>query len=252
MIWRVVKRILFGLLALVALPFVLLVIIFLAIPVRYKVDANTGVGGQSTAYVRITYLFGLVRMTYKYINNDGLVKIRIFGIPVGRKKKQLPEAERKSFFNKIAEENKPDKTKKPDKSKTPIKKRLTGIKDNISAVLTYPNRKAVIDLFKKMLKRQWKIIKPKKLNISGQVGFADPAQTGFLFAAYGVVAEFLNIRKYIQLSGNFDTPHTVVLLDIYVKGSINAARMMFAVLNFIRKKPIRKLIKDIINLREDD
>ena len=246
MIWRVVKWILFGLLALVALPLVLLIVIFLAIPVRYKVDATTGRGDENTAFVRVTYLFGLVRATYEYLNSNGTLKIRIFGIPVRRKKRQLPDAEKKT--PDTPETVKAQKTEKAraDKPKRPIKERFANIKDNVTKVWTYPNRKKIVTLTLKMLKRLWKIIKPKKLNIFGEVGFADPSQTGFLFAAYGVAQGFLNIRKYVQLSGNFDTPHTVVQLDIYAKGSISVARMILPILNWVRKKPIRKLIKDAI------
>jgi len=248
MIWRVVKWILFGLLALLALPLVLLVIIFLAIPVRYKVDAVTGQGDANKIFVRVTYFFGLVRATYR----DKAFKMRIFGIPIGRKNRQLPDAEKKTEQKvegkmldllKSVKEEKPAEKENP---KRPIKERLANIKDSITKVLTYPNRKKILSLTLKMLGRLWKIIKPKKLNISGEVGFEDPSKTGFLFAAYGVVAEFLNIRKYVQLSGNFDTTHTVAQFDIYIKGSINVARMMLPILNWVRKKPIRKLIKDII------
>jgi len=250
MIWRVVKWILFGILALIALPFVLLIAIFMAIPVRYKVDASTGRDGQNIAHIRATYLFGLVRITYEYLNGEGATKIRIFGIPFRKKKQKSVDSKIESTDQrKLAKEvKKAKKTKKAAKPDKPIIKRLKGIKDNITVILTYPNRKTIISLIKKMLKKQWKVLKPKKLNISGEVGFADPSKTGFLFAAYGVVAEFLNIRKHIQLSGNFDTPNTVVMLDIYVKGSINTLRIALPILNLILKKPIRKLIKDIINL----
>jgi len=253
MILRIVKWILFGLLALVSLPFVLLAAIFMAIPVRYNVNVNTGRDGQNIAHVRATYLFGLVCMTYEYLNGEGATKIRILSIPLGKKKQPPSDSKIKSpNKRKLAKEakkaKKSEKTAKPGKPERSIIKKLKGIKDNVTAVLTYPNRKTIIDLVKKMLKKQWKVLKPKKMNISGVVGFADPSQTGFFFAAYGVVAEFLNIRKHIQLSGNFDTPSTVVMLDIYVQGRISALRMVLPILNLVRKKPIRKLIKEIINL----
>ena len=254
MIWRVVKWVLFGLLALVALPLVLLVIIFMTIPVRYKVEAATGRADGNRVFVRITYLFGLIRATYR----DDTVKFRIFGIPIGRKKTQQPDAEEKagkkpSGLLKFASKKTPKKEPaKPDKPKIPLKKRLSGIMDNIAAVWNYPNKKDIASAVKKMCIKQWGILRPKKLNISGEVGFADPSRTGFFFAGYGVVTEFLNIRKHVQLHGNFDTDRTVVALDVFAKGSINAARMMFVLLGFACKKPIRKLIKDIINLREDD
>lgn len=255
MIWRVVKWILFGILALVALPLVLLAILFIAIPVCYKIDANTGRGDQNTVHVRATYLFGLVRITYEYLNGEGATKVRIFGIPL-RKKKQKQANLKTPNKRKLAKESKKAKKavkpKMPNKPKRSIIERLKGIKDNISMVLTYPNRKIIIDLVKKMLKKQWKVLKPKRFNISGEVGFADPSQTGFLFAAYGVVLEFLDIRKHIQLSGNFDTPNTVLILDIYVKGSVSAIQVVLPILNLVRKKPMRKLIKDIINFREDN
>jgi len=257
MIWYVVKWILFGVLALVALPFVLLVAIFMAIPVRYKVDASTGRGDKNIVHARATYLFGLVRITYEYLNGEGTTKIRIFGIPIRKKKQQSADSKvmtpnKRKLAKELKKAKKVAKLKEPSKPKRTIVERLKGIKDDISRVWTYPNRNTIIDLIKKMLKKLWKILKPKKFNISGEVGFADPSQTGFLFAAYGVVAEFLNIRNNIQLSGNFDTPNTVVILDIYVKGSVSAIRILLPILNLVRKKPIRKLIKDIINFREDN
>ena len=255
LIWRVVKRVGLGLLVLVALPLILLVVVLLAIPVRYKVDAVTGVGGdgQHKAVVGVSYLFGLVRLAYNYLDGEGKVTPRLFGIPLksrtAHSTHDIKKAPKKDKPPKAASKEKKPSKKKPKPS---LKQKYVKLKSNTNMVLTYPNRKAIIGHFLSMLKKQWKILKPKRINISGIVGFTDPSHTGFFFAAYGVVAEFLDIRRYIQLSGNFDTPHTVVQLQIHAKGSIRLGRMIIPIIGLLLKKEIRKLIKDIINLGEED
>ena len=140
------------------------------------------------------------------------------------------------------------------KTKTSIKDKLTNLKKDIDGVLQYPNRKIVTKLVIRAIKKTMKLLLPKHMHITGQVGFSDPSTTGFFMAGYAVLYGALNAGHHVQISGIFDTPSTVVKLNGNVKGRINILRITLPTIGLLLKKSIRTLIRDLLKLtkRKED
>ena len=262
---------------------IVLTLILISIPVRYNVKANTGAGREHTAFVKASYLFRLVRGRYIYENGEGKLEAYIAWFDLGKRlnapKVEKPEEdpghqeaytpENSKILAMIEKYVEPDSSAKPDEAEeappvTPgskpkfsdkiksIKEKYAELKRKKDAVLTYPNRKIIMELTWRMVKKIFKVLKPKHFNIYGTVGFEDPSKTGMFIGLYEVFAELLKIRKNVRIGGNFDTPTTAIALYIDVKGSINIARMTLPIIGLLIKKPIRTLIKDLLKLREED
>jgi len=279
-LWMILWGILWVLLGIIALVvlIVLLFVILLAIPIRYNVEAATGGDAGNTAFIRVGYLLRLVRMVYEYRDGAGQLKIKVAWFTLGKKKaSKVAEPPRKdnpvdSNHHSLAVhsniETSPKKAEPANKipehyksfaEETPsagwfqsLKDNYAKIKSNIDMVLTYPNRKIIIDLVLHTAKKLFKIVKPKRFIITGTVGFSDPSTTGLFVGACEAAAEYFNIRQNVRLGGNFDTAKTEASLQINAKGSISMARVALPIIRLWLKKPIRTLIRDIRNLGEDD
>jgi len=240
---------------------VLLAILLAALPVSYRIEARTGEEGGSVARVHVRYLFGLVRARYVYEKGTGELDARVAWIKVPRgKKKDIPaESLTPQDQNKASHAKHPDSIRtqsndghmvqpaKPDSTGSSLKEKLQKIKSNISMVKDYPNRQIITALTLRTLRKLAKILKPKHIKIAGVLGFTDPAITGLFFAAYEAAAEALRLRKHIQLSGNFDTQQTHISLQISIRGRISLARTALPLIGLALKKPVRKLIGDLIS-----
>lgn len=275
--WKIVRPLL--LLAAVALAFIFirvilwilfvviciftLLVILLAIPIRYNVRAGTVSGGEKTALAKVNYFFWLVRAVYVYENSEGKFKAYIGWYQLGSRKKKAKKVEEQAAVTESAApsaEQVDEKEPEPQAKQTPepkpkgrfksIKEKYAKIKGNINMVREYPNRKVITELVLGTTKKLFKILKPKHFDIYGTIGFADPAKTGMLIGLYEALAELLNIRQNVRLYGNFDTPNMALDLQVTAKGSISIARMSLPIIILLIKKPIRTLIKDL--LREED
>ncbi|MPM80261.1 hypothetical protein SDC9_127308 [bioreactor metagenome] len=95
--------------------------------------------------------------------------------------------------------------------------------------------KAVIRLIKSLLKG----VKPNNFYLIGTVGLSDPALTGEVVGAAWALNGMLN--KRIEISAAFD--REVIEGEIYIKGIIVPAYMLFCFIRFALVKPVRKIIK---------
>jgi len=228
------------LLCILAVPIVLpILIIVLVVPIRYKINVSTGQSGGTEALVRVTYLFGLIGVIYDYSGGLGTTLFRIAWVKFGSKKK--PERKKKT-----AKTKRKKKIKNKETPKTSLKEKYTKIKSNASGVLTYPNLRIIIGHVLHTLKKLWNTTKPRRLNVSGTIGFEDPSTTGLFFAAYGVVRQILGLGQNVDISCNFNTPCTIVQLKIYVKGRVCIGRVVWLILMLAIKKEIRALIGDLL------
>ena len=223
----VMMWILLGIVALL-LSIVLIAALLAIIPVRY--DAKVAVGDETTAIVRVSYFFRLIYFVYEYRKDVRKTTLRIVGF---RKKLAIDKSEPSTKKNK-------KKVYKQDESES------DGIIDTIQSVLTYPHRKIIMDLCISALKKMSKHLKPKKIDISGVIGFEDPAHTGWLLGAYEALAGIFKIRQNVRLYGDFNVSSTVVKLDVFVKGSISIASVSWPFVWLAVQKPIRGLIWGLV------
>jgi len=258
---RIVLWILLGITTFIVFIFLLLTVL-LAMPIKYNVTGNTVAGREQTALVKVSYLYRLLRAVYVYENGEGQLKYYLAWYELKKRKKKnrtTPVPEPNIEVNKQDSVNtkaqlKPDMAESappqpsldsPGKSES-IKNKYTKIKGSLNAFLTYPNRKIIMELVWRTTKKIAKILKPKHFDISGTIGFEDPAKTGLFIGMYEAVAELLKIRQNLRLDGNFDVPCTTIDLQVSVKGKIRIIRMTLPIIGLLIKKPIRTLIKDLL------
>ena len=235
--------ILLGILALFLL-IILLTFILMAAPIRYEVSAN--VGEKTTATIKVSYFFRLIYFVYKYDDNIGTSTLRILGfrkkMNFGDFKPKNDDSAKKEILQKLKLNKGKNKEKEANEHENEEKLGLGKIVGSIRTVLTYPHRKTIINLSLCAIKKTCKVLKPKKINISGIIGFEDPATTGFFLGAYECLAGMLKARQHIRLAGDFNASSTTVQLELFVKGSISGLRLTWPILWLAWQKPIRGLI----------
>jgi len=234
----------------------LFLVLFLCVmPVRYKIRASTM--NETEAWVHVSYLLRLVTFAYEYREGKGVSTLRIAGFRLGtesgaKKEEDLdkPKKQKREGIFKLTRSKKKSKTEPEEKPDEKPKKKSDGFIKKVKAVLTYPQGKTIIKLVFEALRRMGRVILPKQLRVTGQIGFADPSATGMFVGAYEALTGALRLRHKVSLCGDFTAESTVVRLDITARGSISVARLSVPVIWLLLKKPIRKLIKDI--MRKED
>ena len=253
--------------------FILLLTIVLCLGrIKYRVDAH--VGNDKTAYVEISYLFRLVNFVAEYrdkkFENHTRVAWMKFGEKKPRKKKKrkskvtVPNGDEQKAHNIAAhigpseesitpksqpagktmpsdiENSEPEQKEKKDRLK-PLKQ--------AKAVLTYPDLKTIIGLCFQCLQKFIKALKPKRLDISGIIGFDDPCTTGWFMGAYEAAAGTAQLRHKIRLLGSYH--EKALQLDIEAKGRTSLWGLLWPFIWLYLHKPIRVAIHEHI-LREED
>ena len=220
----------------IILGLILLVIFLSIVPIKYEVNAATFNFHDSSTKVRVSYLFRIIIFIYEYDNSKTEMLFKIIGFPI---KIKTPETSIKEAVEKISEElPKPDETKKKEDSG------LDEIINIVNEVLTYPHRKTIMGIVLKWFKKISVILKPKQLSISGTIGFADPALTGMLIGFYEALAGVFKLRRQVRLAGDFSADATEVKLNIFLRGKLCVARLIWPTIWLVLQKPVRGLLKD--------
>ncbi|MCL2198399.1 MAG: hypothetical protein FWB80_05710 [Defluviitaleaceae bacterium] len=218
----------------VLIGLILLVILLLAVPVRYAVTATHD---NATNYtIRATYLFKIVRFYYE--NIDGVENSRfyiVFFRISSKKKDSKPKSKTEKTEKK--EELPVDSPKKES-----ITKKIT----NAYEVLTDGQGKTIIKQVVGTLKKVARSLLPEYVNVNGSVGLACPFKTGLLFGAYETIAGmFPSIKEKVTLTGDFNSDDVVFRLNATVRGKINALRIILPILFMVIKKPMRTFLLDL-------
>ena len=282
---RILKKILWVLLGLIALPLALLLFVIVLIltvvmclgRIRYRVDAN--IGDNTTALIEVKYLLRLVHCVIRYKDGKFDNRIRVAWIRLGEEKppkvkkphkpkktKTLPAKSHTDAQVVSTPQDDPklkpatDAPTPPPKKSTPKseppspepedekKDRLKPLKQ-AKAVLTHPDLKTIIGLCFQCMQKLFKALKPKRLDISGVVGFDDPAATGWFMGAYEAAAGIMELKSKIRLLGSY---HEKALhLDIKARGRACMGRLLWPFLWLYLKKPIRVVLHGHILRKED-
>ena len=247
---NILKYIAIALGVILAILLLLFVIVLLS-PLSYKVMALKD-AKASAASVRVSWLFGIVRFWFKYIDDDTETRFSIFGIklkcesedngdkPQKQKKRKKPEKKEKksgetSRFNPLNLLSKRSKH-----SKNEPEEKFGFIKD----IIDFPDKKEILRLLILLTKRIFKAIKPRHFYLSGEIGLEEPDKTGLLFALLSIIRVFAG--KNIYLTANFH--EEVLKIDFKMKGYTNVLKLCLPFLRFVLSKPIRRILKRI---RED-
>jgi len=228
----IVLWVLFGIIGVI----VLVTLLILFAPINYRVQAK--IGDETSALIYVSYCFRLVYYAYEYYGSDSKSTLRIFGF-----KKNIELSGNKTEKIKKAKKANTKKKKKPkQKSKPKTEKDSGGAFDFVRSVLTYPHRKTIMSIIVQALKKFGRAVCPKILDISGKVGLADPANTGFFLVAYEFFANIMRVRQNVRLTGEFNSDELTLEADVFVKGRVSVWRLSRPFLWAVLQKPMRRLI----------
>lgn len=147
----------------------------------------------------------------------------------------LPETEAvedESFFTGDEDgkaEEKEEKTEKEGKI-PPILRELWSIED----------KREILKAFGRLLRRLLRGILPGNFFLRATVGTGDPPTTGYLLGLAGILTA--KFGDDIQIKGDF-TKATLEDVAVRIKGKIVFGRLLWAVLAFALKKPVRRAIR---------
>ncbi|MCL2603056.1 MAG: hypothetical protein FWD90_01090 [Defluviitaleaceae bacterium] len=253
---KVIKKVLLWLLCFIV--FILLspiILLLLFAPFRYAVVARR-LNGKTTVRVKASYLFRLITAHYVYKEGKSLSHIRIAGFLIGSGKKKPPEdikskepaplpAEPLTDVESVTDAE-PAVNAEPSPDPEPLRQgsepsppqRESG--RNLRSILTYPELKTIIRLTLLCMKKTVKALLPKRLDISGALGFDDPAATAMFIGYYEAAASFLNLREKVRISADF--AESGIRYKVSAAGRFSMAGLSRPVLRLLLKKPIRKFI----------
>ena len=97
--------------------------------------------------------------------------------------------------------------------------------------------KAAFATCKKSLGRMLKHILPNKMRVRIAYGLADPADTGYVLAVYGMLPEFIGKRIFLQP----DFEQQIFNGDFNIKGAIRVWTLLYQVLRVLMDTNCRKL-----------
>ena len=233
---KVLKWILIPIAVIVAVPFLLLVLLLFCFPIRYRVFAKFD--ESKDVRVKVSYLFGLVRLKYFQQNGKNDASLWIFFLRFRSKAKQennLSQNEKTadivSFAQKKVEKYAIDKEIKSENM-------WMSLKD----ILTFGEIKTIIMDSFKTVKKLLVTVRPKFIDIEGAFGREDPADTALLYGGYEALAHTLGIRKNVRLLPVFGNVSEVLRLRVDVRGSVNIYRIIIPVARLLLSKPIWDLI----------
>jgi len=268
-------RILLVLAGIIALAIALVLLVIMLImslgKIRYKIFAR--VGDNNTAHIQISYFLWLVRIAVDYSDNNLETKGRIAWVKLGKRKSNPPKPSRathKATASTTAtsttaksphpvgekKENiepapKPVQAKKEEKQAK--KKEKSEKKDTFGfikqswAFMSENEIKKIIKLVFICFGKMFKALRPKHVDISGIVGFDDPATTGWVMGAYEAAVGVSGLRPYIQIQGSYH--EKALALDVDMHGRTSLGRLIWVFVWLIFQKPVRRLIRKQISGR---
>ena len=233
---KVLKWVLVPIAVVVAIPLLLLILLFLCFPIHYRIFAKIDESKDISA--KISYLFGLIRFKYSKENGKDDANLWIFFLRFGnktfQKNKNVKDAETSgisSFIQKNIKKSAIDKD--AGSKKVPM-----SLKD----ILTFGAIKTIIKDSIKTTKKLLMAIRPKYIDIEGEFGRKDPADTAILYGGYEAVSHILDIRENVRLQPVFGDEAEILRLKVDIRGRVNVYRLIIPSVRLLLSKPIRDLI----------
>ena len=200
--------------------FLLLIAILVFAPVSYSIDGQVDTKADVQPAIAInakaSWMY-LVRFFYMYKKAESsfIVKIGPYEVPI------------ESIAGKISKWEKKPKKDEPSFKISDLKPLLTNL-----------DIKSIIPLGIIMIKKMFKKIMPRKLNVCGVIGLDDPFSTVRFLSVYEAVSGAAGIRNSVDLRGDFT--QKVVDMDLLVSGRFAIASLMWPVFWFVLQKPVRR------------
>lgn len=224
--------------AFLAIPLLMLILLLLCFPIRYKFSAK--IDEKKDVRLKISYLFGFVRYIYLLDDQQNEGSLRILWFKFGNKNKTGKKPSKKNFFE-------------PKEIYSFVRKNLKkGAKNdaqdskdsnlNLKDGLTLSEIKTIIKESVNTLKKLLLALRPGYFRFSGEVGLMCPADTAYLYGVFMAVSHFLGISKNISLHPVFQNDSFVWRIDTDARGSVNIYRLLFPLAALALSTPIKNMI----------
>lgn len=147
---------------------------------------------------------------------------------------QLEETEEREQDDSFMEDTLPDDFFEPDNGE----KKKKG--NYLHQFMEIPNKKEILQAVIKLLKRLFRGVLPRDFYMQARVGTGDPALTGYLCGAVGVLK--MQFGDHVQVTGDFGK---MTLENVRVKGAgkIVPGYLVYACLRFLFTKSVWQLVK---------
>ena len=196
-----------------------ILILLIIIPIQYKAEGT--IGEQTEVTAKVSCLFRLFQIMYTYTSTGSalILKIGLYKLPTGF----LPDFK---LSKSEKEEGKSDFFLDFPRAKT---------------LLSNLDIKSLVSLVILLMKKLCRKITPKRLFVSGIVGFNDPCSTGLFIGFYEAIANAFGIRSAIDLQGDFNQKN--IELDLQLAGQFAIVSLIGPFIWFFWQRPIRDGIK---------
>lgn len=270
--------ILIGLLKILGIILALiLIVIFIVIfsSINLKISFNNK---EKVNYIiKIKYMLGI--LTYTLNSKNNINSIKIFGINIEKFKKNKNISKNKISKNKKVQNeeqseeniyktasinidiNKDEQTENINKNNIKdnitneknkfnkrkykinnIKSKIYEVIEKIKSIISYPNKKEILNLSFLLIKRLIKSIKFKKIKININYGLDDPFKTGNICGIINAIIPFLP-KKYIKdIKIMPDFENELFFANLEVKCKTSLFKLLLPIIMFISKKTIREII----------
>lgn len=220
------------LLVLLALA-VLIVLMLLFVPVRYKILASYN--EEAKADIRISYL--LHALTVRFIYEEVFeYKIRIFGIPFKALGKKKSNEDATLSNDKEAKEIEAFDNKTDAQKKKFDKETLVNLYEYID-ILNSDEAHGAWECCKKRALKLIRHIMPGKVDISIVYGMENPAYTGFIIGLYNVFLNYLSTS--LKLMPVFSGEENFIDGKAMLKGRMRPAPVLLNIIIVILNKDCR-------------
>ncbi|MCL2361892.1 MAG: hypothetical protein FWC73_08790 [Defluviitaleaceae bacterium] len=256
----------------IALALLLLLLIFLLIAclgkIRYRINAR--VGDETSAQVEVSYFLWLVKYAVDYTDSKMETQGRIAWVRLGKEKTAPPKPAPppKSTTYKTTKTIKPVETTKTAETKAPpsprkevkqapqkqtgekVKKEKQEKKDPLGFIkqarefMSENEVKKIIGLTFQCMGKFLKALRPKHIDISGIVGFDDPATTGWTMGAYEAIVGISGLKPHIRILGSYH--EKALRLDVNTRGRTRLGSLIWPFIWLTFKMPVRRLIFKLI------
>lgn len=200
-----------------------ILIIILVMPIRYiydmKINNEINKKSGSEIYLCVKYFFCVIK--YEYPSN----KLKIFGINIIKNIRAEAKSKKKNKKKLWQGKSKKYRINRSGRQEKFIKKNDY---HDLCFLITM-GLKFIIDIKKKL----W----PKKIIIKGEIGFDDPAHTGYLCAIDNL------IKKYIELDLEYNFNKKIIGLDIFLSGKIYLLNLIFVLAKYLKDKSLISFLK---------
>ena len=228
-------------LACVLIVLLLIIMLILFAPIRYKLNAAY----EDSLDMRITASWILRAFTFIYETGaEPVSKFKIFGRARRKKGKSGPPNGDEAGKAKKPKGKKAKRHTDEDKEESDDKSKGRGIREILGKFMDYPLKEALIKKTLLFIKRVLKAPRFKQADCACVFGFDDPSATGIALGAAHTALGLANLYRYVTVSADFEKKY--LCLNCHIMGKITLWSLLWPFMAYTLSKPVWIILKPMI------